>query len=70
MMAASMSSEALQKAIVESTHNFFTNGRNGNPLGTYYAVDGPDRGQWLFSKAKATVGGHFALMAQRLGRIM
>ena len=63
IVAASVSSEAVQQAVIETTHAFLTNGKNSIPFGTKYAVTGPQIGQWLGNKNRASVGSHFALLA-------
>ncbi|RQM04669.1 hypothetical protein DH86_00004276, partial [Scytalidium sp. 3C] len=67
IVAASASSEAVQEAVVDTTHTFMTNGLNTVPFGTKYNVEGSNVGVWLGNKARSTVGSHFALLALRQG---
>jgi hypothetical protein len=65
--ATSQQNVAFQRKVIESTYDFLMNGMNRVPFGTLYTVDGADAGRFRLGKAKATVGGHFALMAIREG---
>lgn len=67
IVAAGASSNAVQEAIVNTTHTFLTNGLNTVPFGTKYNVEGPQVGVWLGNKARSTVGSHFALLALQQG---
>ncbi|KAK5173833.1 uncharacterized protein LTR77_002514 [Saxophila tyrrhenica] len=67
IVAASVSSEAVQEAVINTTHAFLTNGQNSIPFGTKYIVDGPREGLWVGNQNRASVGSHFALMALKEG---
>ena len=66
IVAASVSSGAVQKAVIDTTHKFLTDGLNDIPFGTRYNVEGPEAGLWLSNENRA-VGGHFALLALEQG---
>lgn len=63
IVAAAASSTAVQKAVVNTTHAFLTNGLNTIPFGTKYFVEGSNAGQWIANRARSTVGSDFAIMA-------
>lgn len=67
IVTASISSTALQSAVINTTHAFMTNGLNTIPFGTKYYVEGADIGHWIANKARSTVGSHFALLALEQG---
>lgn len=67
IVAAGASSEAVQAAVVNTTHAFLTNGLNTIPFGTKYYVEGADVGQWIGNKARSSVGSDFALLALKYG---
>lgn len=69
IVVAAVSSEAVQKAIVSTSHEFLTNGLHDVPFGTRYFVTGADAGQWLSNKARPTVGSNFAILALKQGLI-
>jgi hypothetical protein len=68
-VAASTSSQAVQEAVVDTTHAFLTNGQNSIPFGTKYIVEGSGIGKWIGNENRASVGSHFALMALKQGNI-
>lgn len=67
IVAAGASSEAVQAAVINTTHAFLTNGLNTIPFGTKYYVECADVGKWIGNKARSTVGSDFALLALKYG---
>ena len=67
VLAAAVSSEAVQKAVIDTTHTFMTNGKNTIPFGTKYIVNGSQEGVWIGNTNRASVGCHFGLMALQQG---
>lgn len=67
IVAAAVSSDDVQAAIIGTTHDFMTNGLNHIPFGTKYNVEGPNTGLWIGRQNRATVGSHFALLALQQG---
>lgn len=63
LLVAATSSADVQKAIVNTTHTFLTNGLNTIPFGTKYYVRGDEVGVWIGNKARPTVGTNFGLLA-------
>jgi hypothetical protein len=66
-MVASISSDEVQREVIETTHAFLTNGKNSIPFGTKYIVEGPREGVWIGNQNRASVGTHFSLMALKQG---
>lgn len=69
IVVAAVSSDEVQKSIVETSHTFLTNGKTDVPFGTRYFVKGPRAGEWLSNKARPTVGSNFAILALKEGVI-
>lgn len=69
IVASAVSSQALQQAVVNTSHVFLTNGQNDQPFGTRYFVTGEKAGKWIANKARPSVGSNFAILAMKEGLI-